>query len=74
MAMTRQDFDYAATIVKAMSDDPVRQMIVVEAYIDVFINSNPRFRVADFLAASGVTEKRWTEERVYRNLNIVAVK
>lgn len=64
MPFTRQDFKFAASLVKRLAEDKVRKMVVAEAYVDVFLNSNPRFRVSDFLRACNITEKQWQEERV----------
>lgn len=64
MPFTRKDFEYAAAYVKGLTNK-TQKMLIAEAYVDVFFNSNISFRLADFLQACDITNEQWARERVF---------
>lgn len=64
MPFTKKDFEYAATYVKGLTNK-TQKMLIAEAYVDVFMNSNLRFRLSEFLAACDITDEQWARERVF---------
>ena len=60
---TSKDMQWAAEYVKALRD-PVQRMLICEAFVDLFIHSNERFKLMQFLNDAEVSEEDWNKNRV----------